>query len=222
MRLGDGGRGRAEHDVGGGSGAHSDHDTVAPLPPPPPMASAGWPSTGNIGPPPPPPAAGYLHPTGCGATAYAAPTASMASGYAPVPFQSFGNYETASGVPSYQSAPHAPGITATMATAHSEVNSASGGSATSSGSEKAKKKQQKFGLGAGVAMINDSGAPSTTALNAKPPQPLPPGVVVPGNGGKPAPRAIGEVQADLSGSRASFRNAMNNPCEFSEFFVDVM
>lgn len=216
MRLGDGGGNRVEHDLGpnSGSGSQSDHETVAPLPPPPPMAAAGWPSTGNVGPPPPPPAAGYLHTAG--APAYAAPSASMASGYAPVPFQSFANYETATGGAGFQLAPLAPGVA--MAAAHSEVNSASGGSATSSGSEKAKKKQQKFALGgAGPSTVKD-GAPTSTAPNAKQQA----GGAPSGNGGKVQPRAIGEVQADLSGSRASFRNAMNNPCEFSEFFVDVM
>lgn len=128
----------APHEEGG----QSEHDTVSPLLPPPPMTPSPWPSTGSVLPSYPAPP--Y------------APTASMASGYAPMPFQYVNLNESSAGHsgggshPSLNnnfSAPQQPPpIGGAMApTARSEVNSStSGGSGGSSGSDgrKAKKLQQ--------------------------------------------------------------------------------
>lgn len=41
-------------------------------------------------------------------------------------------------------------------------------------------------------------------------------------GGPGGDRPLNQVPDDMSGSRQSFRMAMTNPCNMSEYFVDVM
>lgn len=100
-------------------GAQSDHDTVAPLPPPPSInaQTPPWlPAGGGSSPP-------YAEPL-------YAPTVSMASGYAPIPFQMSSVAETGQQVTNVGQGGSAPA-------ARSDVNSsASGTSGNSSASDR--------------------------------------------------------------------------------------
>ncbi|XP_071946071.1 segment polarity protein dishevelled homolog DVL-3-like isoform X4 [Antedon mediterranea] len=93
----------------------------------------------------------------------------------------------------------------------------SAGSGGSSGSGKSQEKSKSHSKG------SESGSESDLTINASRPgsmqggmqgENIPVQVPVP-----PLPRQLGQMPADLSGSRQSFRMAMGNPCEF---FVDVM